>query len=82
MPIHTKKTQKELSMNIRSMIKYYLVGVIQWKLNPKRDGPYQVVQVYPNGTLNLRKGIYVQRVSRRRCVPYVMAPLEEANVMR
>ncbi len=57
-------------------------GVLQRKLNPKRDGPYQVVRVYSNGTLKIRKGIYVQRVSIRRCVPYVMAPLEEANVVR
>jgi hypothetical protein len=33
-------------------------------------------------TLKIQKGIYVQRVSIRRCVPYVMAPLEEANVVR
>jgi hypothetical protein len=56
--------------------------ILQRKLIPKRDGPYQVVQVYSNGTLKIRKGIYVQRMSIRRCVPYVIEPIEEANVVR
>jgi pyruvate kinase len=37
-------------------------GKLQKKLVPKRDGPYQVIRVYSNGTLKIRKGIYVQRV--------------------
>jgi hypothetical protein len=45
-------------------------GTLQRKLVPKRDGPYQVIRVYSNGTLKIRKGIYVQRVSIRRCIPY------------
>ena len=57
-------------------------GILQRKLSPKRDGPYQIVRVYSNGTLKIQKGIYVQCVSLRRCVPYVAAPLEEANAMR
>jgi hypothetical protein len=57
--------------------------ILQCKLSPKPDGPYQIVRVYSNGTLKIRKGMYVQkRVSIRRCVPYVMALIEEANVMR
>jgi hypothetical protein len=38
-------------------------GTFQSKLVPKRDGPYQVIRVYSNGTLKICKGIYVQRVS-------------------
>ena len=45
-------------------------GVLQRKLLPKRDGPYDVVRVYSNGTLKIRKGFVTQRVSVRRCVPY------------
>lgn len=36
-------------------------GEIQRKLIPKREGPFQVVRVYDNGTLKIRKGIYTQR---------------------
>jgi hypothetical protein len=43
---------------------------IQRKLLPKRDGPYEVVRVYDNGTIKLRKGIIVQRINIRRLVPY------------
>jgi pyruvate kinase len=51
-------------------------GTVQRKLVPKRDGPYQVIRVYSNGTLQIRKGIYVQRVSIRKCVPYFKSPDE------
>jgi pyruvate kinase len=57
-------------------------GILQHKLSPKHDGSYQIVRVYSSGALKIRKGIFVQRVSIRSCVPYVMAPLEEANVVR
>ncbi|CAJ1959749.1 unnamed protein product [Cylindrotheca closterium] len=45
-------------------------GKLQQKLLPKRTGPYQVLCVYDNGTIKLRRGFYAQRVSLRRCVPY------------
>jgi hypothetical protein len=45
-------------------------GTLQRKLIPKRDGPYQVISLYLNGTFKIRKGIYVQRLSIRRCTPY------------
>jgi hypothetical protein len=35
-------------------------GILQRKLVPKCDGPYQVIRVYSNGTLKICKGIYVQ----------------------
>jgi hypothetical protein len=35
-------------------------GTLQRKLVPKRDGPYQVIKVYSNGTLKICKVIYVQ----------------------
>ena len=56
-------------------------GTLQRKLVPKPDGPYQVIRVYSNGTLKIRKGIYVQRVSIRRCIPYFIALMKEANAM-
>ena len=46
-------------------------GILQRKLSPLRDGPYDVVRVYPNGTLQIKKGVYTQRVSIRRCTPFV-----------
>jgi len=51
-------------------------GTLQCKLVPKRDGPYQVIRVYSNGTLKIRKGIYFQRVSIRRSIPYFKSPNE------
>jgi pyruvate kinase len=45
-------------------------GTFQRKLVVKHDGTYQVIRVYSNGTLVIRKGIYVQQVSIRRCTPY------------
>jgi hypothetical protein len=44
--------------------------IIQRKLLPKRDGPYEVVRIYDNGTIKLRKGIVVQRINIRRLQPY------------
>ena len=76
---NSKRVKHEYKVNDQVLLDR---GVLQRKLNPKRDGPYQVVQVYSNGALKIQKGIYVQRVSIRRCVPYVMTPLEEANVVR
>jgi cation transport regulator ChaB len=76
---NSKRVKHEYKVNDQVLLDR---GVLQRKLNPKRDGPYQGMQVYSNGTLKIQKGIYVQRVSIRRCVPYVMALLEEANVVR
>ena len=45
-------------------------GNLQRKLAPLRDGPYKIIKVYPNGTLQIQKGIVRQRVSIRRCTPY------------
>jgi cation transport regulator ChaB len=72
-------THKENSKQVKHEYKVNDQILLQKKLSTKRDGLYQVVQVYSNGTLKIRKGIYVQRVSMRRCVPYVMAPLKKAN---
>jgi hypothetical protein len=55
-------------------------GILQRKLIPKRDGPYQVNRVYSNGTLKILKGIYVQRVSIRQCTPYFNSS-DEGNEM-
>jgi hypothetical protein len=76
---NSKRDKHEYKVNDQVLLDR---GILQRKLSPKRDGPYQIIRVYSNGTLKIRKGIYVQRVSISRCVPYVMAPLEEANVVR
>jgi pyruvate kinase len=70
MPKHTensKRVKHEYKVNDQVLLDR---GILQRKLSPKKDGPYQVLQVYSNGTLKIRKGIYAQRVSIRRCVPY------------
>jgi pyruvate kinase len=51
-------------------------GTLQRKLVAKRDRPYQVIRVYSHGTLKIRKGIYFQRVSIKRCIPYFNSPDE------
>jgi hypothetical protein len=63
---HSKRVKHEYKVNDQVLFDR---GILQRKLSPKRDGPYQIVRVYSNGTLKIRKGIYVQRVSIRRCVP-------------
>lgn len=41
------------------------------KLEPKAHGPYTVVQVYTNGTLDVRRGPHVvERLNLRRLLPY------------
>ena len=45
-------------------------GIIQHKLNPKRDGPYKVKKVYTNGAVKIHKGIVSQTVSLSRLKPY------------
>jgi hypothetical protein len=77
--LYSKRVKHEYKVNDQVLLDR---GILQRKLIPKREGPYQVVRVYSNGTLKIRNGIYVQRVSIRRCVPYVIEPLEEANVVR
>jgi hypothetical protein len=51
-------------------------GTLQCMIIPKCDGPFQVLRVYSNVTLKIREGIYVQRVSIRRCIPYFKTPNE------
>lgn len=43
---------------------------LQRKMNAKRDGPYEVVQVYDNGVIKIRKGIVTEKISIRRLSPY------------
>jgi len=79
----TNKKQKASDLNVdcenNKRIKYnYKINDqillncerLQQKLVPERDGLYQVIRVYSNGTLKIQKGIYVQQVSISRCIPY------------
>ena len=43
---------------------------IQPKLRRKRDGPYEVIAVYNNGTLRIRRGAVTERVNIRRLTPF------------
>jgi len=43
---------------------------IQGNFMQPRDGPYQVTQVYTNGTIQIQRGPIEQKVSIRRVVPY------------
>ena len=43
---------------------------LQRKLKLKRDGPFRVVKVYTNGTIQIQDGVLTERVSIRRLTPY------------
>ena len=40
------------------------------KMSTPYSGPYEVQQVFPNGTMSIINGAVVQRVNIRRIVPY------------
>ena len=44
-------------------------GIIP-KLRRKRDGPYEVIAVYNNGTVRIRRGAVSQRLNIRRIYPF------------
>jgi len=44
-------------------------GIIP-KLEHPRTGPYEITQVYTNGTVRIRRGILFERVNLRRLTPY------------
>jgi transposase InsO family protein len=44
------------------------------KLRRKRDVPYEVIAVYNNGTLRIRRGAITERVNIRRLAPFTEAP--------
>ena len=41
----------------------------QHNLNKPRTGPYEVIAVYNNGTLRIRKGLVTEKVNIRRVTP-------------
>ncbi len=43
---------------------------IQRKLATPREGPYEVIRAYTNGTVRIQRGIVSQRVNIRRLTPY------------
>jgi transposase InsO family protein len=43
---------------------------LQPKLSSKRDGPYDVVAVYNNGTIRIRRGAIEERLNIRRVTPF------------
>jgi hypothetical protein len=45
-------------------------NILQRKLSPPRDGPYEIETVYSNGVVKIKKGITSQKVSIRRITPY------------
>ena len=45
-------------------------GEMQRKLMPKREGPCDIVRIHDDGTMKIKKGLYVQRVSTRRLTPF------------
>ena len=65
---NSKRTKYEYNVGDKVLLDR---GEIQRKLIPKRTGPYEIVRIYDNGTIKIRKGIYVQRVSIRRLTPYL-----------
>ena len=43
---------------------------IQSKLSRKRDGPYEVIAVYNNGTIRIQRGAITERLNIRRVTPF------------
>ena len=43
---------------------------IHRKLNCPTKGPYNILQVYTNGTVRVQKGAVTERINIRRCTPY------------
>ena len=44
-------------------------GILR-KMSTPYSGPYEVQQVFSNGTINITKGAVIQRVNIRRVIPY------------
>ena len=44
-------------------------GILR-KMSTPYSGPYEVQQVFTNGTLSIRRGAIIQRVNIRRIIPY------------
>ena len=70
-----KDTEKENSLRVDHD---YAVGDkvlitdkdIDRKLNCPTKGPYEVIQIYTNGTVRVKKGVVTERINIRRCTPY------------
>ena len=43
---------------------------IHCKLNCPTKGPYNIIQVYTNGTVRVQKGALTERINIRHCTPY------------
>ena len=52
------------------------------KLSPPRRGPYEIISVYTNGTVRVRRGAVSSRINIRRITPYFTSTDREANDMR
>ena len=44
---------------------------VRRKLTPRREGPYDVIQVYTNGTVKIQRGPLRERINIRRLTPFV-----------
>ena len=70
-----KDTEKENSLRVDHD---YAVGDkvlitnkdIDRKLNCPTKGPYEIVQIYTNGTVCVKKGVVTERINVRRFTPY------------
>jgi len=52
------------------------------KMSPPRRGPYEIISVYTNGTVRVRRGAVSSRINIRRITPYFSSTDREANDMR
>ena len=43
---------------------------IHCKLNCPTKGPYNIIQIYTNGTVRVQRGAVTERINIRRCTPY------------
>ena len=63
------KKRIDYQHNVGDKVSKRKPGIIP-KLRRKRDGPYEVIAVYNNGTVRIRRGAVSQRLNIRRTYPY------------
>ena len=49
---------------------YIIADGIQRKLNSPKSGPFEIIDVYTNGTVRIQRGTVVERINIRRLEPH------------
>jgi hypothetical protein len=72
---NARENAKRIAHNYRIGDKVLLtVPGIRRKLSSPREGPFEVIATYTNGTVRIQRGAVSQRVNIRRLTPYYEPP--------